>query len=113
MLHERHSPSDACDPRTANRTPSVRLPCFLLSTKLLIGLCYRAPNLTGLPVNLKNLYTQMTRTTEGVTPNAFLQALRQAFPQFAEMSRAGAMKGLRAAYAQQGLFLPPVCLYNS
>ena len=42
----------------------------------------------------------MTKTTDEVTPTNFLLSLRQAFPQFAEMSRGqGGMKG---GYAQQG-----------
>ncbi|KAI0076894.1 cysteine proteinase [Panus rudis PR-1116 ss-1] len=55
---------------------------------------------TGLAGQLKNLLLQMSRTTEAVTPTGFLSALRQAYPQFAELSRGGA-KGLGAAYAQQ------------
>ncbi|KAI0791020.1 cysteine proteinase [Abortiporus biennis] len=58
----------------------------------------------GLPSSLKNLYTQMSKTTDEVTPTTFLSSLRQAFPQFAEQSRSGGsgLKALMGAgYAQQ------------
>ncbi|KAI8968106.1 hypothetical protein BD414DRAFT_504371 [Trametes punicea] len=56
----------------------------------------------GLPMALRNLYTNMAKTTESVTPSAFLAALRQAFPQFAEQTRATGMKALLGGgYAQQ------------
>ena len=52
---------------------------------------------------LRNLYTNMAKTTDSVTPAAFLAALRSAFPQFAEQSRATGLKGLMGGgYAQQG-----------
>ncbi|KAJ3487917.1 hypothetical protein NLI96_g3205 [Meripilus lineatus] len=63
-----------------------------------------APSLTGIPSGLKNLYVQMAHTTESVQPQPFLQALRTAFPQFAELQRGGgfAMKGMSMPrYAQQ------------
>ena len=60
----------------------------------------------GIPTALKNLYSTMRSTTDAVTPAPFLNALRQAFPQFAEMARgaSGQLKGLGggAMYAQQG-----------
>ncbi|KAM5537454.1 hypothetical protein V8D89_008973 [Ganoderma adspersum] len=57
---------------------------------------------SGLPTALRSLYSDMANTTDSVTPTTFLSALRQAFPQFAEMSRGGAFKALGgAAYAQQ------------
>ncbi|KAI0744597.1 cysteine proteinase [Earliella scabrosa] len=56
----------------------------------------------GLPTALRNLYANMANTTESVTPSAFLAALRHAFPQFAEQSRATGMKALMGGgYAQQ------------
>ncbi|KAI0689726.1 cysteine proteinase [Cerioporus squamosus] len=56
----------------------------------------------GLPMALRNLYTNMAKTTDSVTPSAFLAALRHAFPQFAEQSRATGMKALMGGgYAQQ------------
>ncbi|KAH9886741.1 hypothetical protein C8Q73DRAFT_715186 [Cubamyces lactineus] len=58
---------------------------------------------SGLPMALRNLYTNMAKTTESVTPSAFVAALRHAFPQFAEQMRPGA--GIKAllggGYAQQ------------
>ncbi|KAI0697801.1 cysteine proteinase [Cytidiella melzeri] len=48
---------------------------------------------SGLPGSLKALYSNMSRTTDEVTPFAFWTNLRQTFPQFAEMTR--------GAYAQQ------------
>ncbi|KAI0920598.1 hypothetical protein AcV5_010293 [Taiwanofungus camphoratus] len=50
----------------------------------------------GLPSALQGLYGTMSRTTESVIPSAFLQTLRQAFPQFAETTR-----GMKAGNAQQ------------
>ncbi len=45
----------------------------------------------------------MGKTTDGVTPSGFLAALRHAYPQFAELSRAGGLKALMGGgYAQQG-----------
>ncbi|RDX47629.1 cysteine proteinase [Lentinus brumalis] len=56
----------------------------------------------GLPMALRNLYTSMAKTTDSVTPSAFLAALRHAFPQFAEQSRATGVKALMGGgYAQQ------------
>ncbi|KAI0354233.1 cysteine proteinase [Trametes cingulata] len=57
---------------------------------------------SGLPMALRNLYTNMAKTTDSVTPSAFLAALRHAFPQFAEQTRATGLKGLLGGgYAQQ------------
>lgn len=42
-----------------------------------------------LTTQLKNLFKLMSETTEGVTPLAFLSALRQVYPQFAERNRIG------------------------
>ncbi|RPD63335.1 cysteine proteinase [Lentinus tigrinus ALCF2SS1-6] len=56
----------------------------------------------GLPMALRNLYTDMTKTTDSITPSAFLAALRHAFPQFAEQTRATSIKALLVGgYAQQ------------
>ncbi|CAL1698264.1 unnamed protein product [Somion occarium] len=59
-----------------------------------------ASSVTGLPNQLRLLFNNMSKTTESVTPSSFLLALRQAFPQFAELNRSG-MKGGAAGYAQQ------------
>ena len=48
-----------------------------------------------LTTSLKDLYKQMSETQEGFPPLVFLQALRTAFPQFAQKSRTG------QGYAQQ------------
>ncbi|KAI0673157.1 cysteine proteinase [Trametes maxima] len=57
---------------------------------------------SGLSLALRNLYTNMAKTTESVTPSAFVAALRHAFPQFAEQTRATGIKGLLGGgYAQQ------------
>lgn len=62
---------------------------------------YTRSDPNGLAHSLRRLYTDMTKTTDEVTPGSFLQSLRQAFPQFAEMARGpGGMKGM---YAQQGM----------
>lgn len=50
---------------------------------------------SDLTQQLKNLFNKMGQTTEGFPPFAFIGALRQAYPQFAEMSRTG------QGYAQQ------------
>ncbi|TCD68576.1 deubiquitinating enzyme [Steccherinum ochraceum] len=54
----------------------------------------------GLPTQLKNLYKTMSSTVDEVTPTPFLLSLREAFPQFAEMSRSG-NKMMGGGYAQQ------------
>ena len=48
-----------------------------------------------LTTSLRDLYTQMSETQEGYSPLVFLQALRIAFPQFAQKSKSG------PGYAQQ------------
>jgi ubiquitin carboxyl-terminal hydrolase 14 len=48
-----------------------------------------------LTANLRDLYRQMSQTQQGFPPLMFLQALRAAFPQFAQMSKSG------NGYAQQ------------
>ncbi|KAG5729171.1 Ubiquitin carboxyl-terminal hydrolase 6, partial [Termitomyces sp. T112] len=61
-----------------------------------------APSLqsaTPLPAALRDLYASMARTSDTVTPVAFLSTLRQVNPQFAEVDRSGKLGG---AYAQQG-----------
>ncbi|KAJ3559695.1 hypothetical protein NM688_g182 [Phlebia brevispora] len=58
----------------------------------------------GIAGSLKDLYNNMSKTTEAFTPATFLTNLRRAFPQFAELSRpsGGGMKGLMSGgYAQQ------------
>ncbi|KNZ75560.1 Ubiquitin carboxyl-terminal hydrolase 6 [Termitomyces sp. J132] len=60
-----------------------------------------APSLqsaTPLPAALRDLYASMARTSDTVTPVAFLSTLRQVNPQFAEVDRSGKLGG---AYAQQ------------
>ena len=53
---------------------------------------------------LRNLYSNMAKTTDSVTPSAFVAALRHAFPQFAEQSRATGLKAIMGGgYAQHGL----------
>jgi ubiquitin carboxyl-terminal hydrolase 14 len=55
--------------------------------------------------SLRDLYSQMGRTTEGVMPIGFLNSLRAAVPQFGEVDRSraakGMMAGMGAMYAQQ------------
>ncbi|KAF8174908.1 ubiquitin carboxyl-terminal hydrolase 6 [Pholiota molesta] len=49
-----------------------------------------APSLqstTPLPSALRDLYSNMSRTTDSITPFGFLQVLREVNPQFAEMDR--------------------------
>ena len=58
------------------------------------GLSGFGPSL-DLTASLRDLYTQMSETQEGFTPLLFLQALRSAFPQFAQKSKTG------QGYAQQ------------
>ncbi|KAG6867724.1 hypothetical protein C0993_011945 [Termitomyces sp. T159_Od127] len=61
-----------------------------------------APSLqsaTPLPAALRDLYANMARTSDTVTPMGFLSTLRQVNPQFAEMDRSG--KQLGGTYAQQ------------
>ncbi|EDR09383.1 uncharacterized protein LACBIDRAFT_190082 [Laccaria bicolor S238N-H82] len=44
---------------------------------------------TPLPASLRDLYHNMSRTTDSITPIGFLQVLRQVNPQFAEVDRSG------------------------
>lgn len=104
MLHERHSPGPPCHPGASDCLAKV-----INSSHPLVYTCIHghfprsAPQ--GLPVALRNLYANMSQTADSVTPSAFLAALRQAFPQFAEMSRASGMKALAGGgYAQQGIY---------
>lgn len=46
-------------------------------------------NRKNLPVALKQLYSELSKTAEAVPPLVFLQVLRSAFPQFAEQGRGG------------------------
>ncbi|KAG2130373.1 hypothetical protein DEU56DRAFT_815676 [Suillus clintonianus] len=57
-----------------------------------------SPHLDVLPRSLRDLYNNMSRTTEGYIPTAFLSVLRQAVPQFGEIDRSG-KSGV--GYAQQ------------
>ncbi|KAJ8592221.1 cysteine proteinase [Rhizopogon salebrosus TDB-379] len=59
-----------------------------------------SPHLDILPRALRDLYTNMSRTTEGYIPSAFLTVLRQAVPQFGEIDRSG-KNGMLSGYAQQ------------
>ncbi|KAL4065479.1 hypothetical protein V8B97DRAFT_2010451 [Scleroderma yunnanense] len=52
-----------------------------------------------LPKALRDLYVNMSRTTESVVPLPFLTVLRQVVPQFAELDRS--KSGMMAGYAQQ------------
>ncbi|KAF9468278.1 hypothetical protein BDZ94DRAFT_1183855 [Collybia nuda] len=56
---------------------------------------------TPLPGALRDLYINMSRTTDSITPMAFLSVLRQVNPQFAEMDRGSKAHGMMAGYAQQ------------
>ncbi|KIJ64270.1 hypothetical protein HYDPIDRAFT_90832 [Hydnomerulius pinastri MD-312] len=52
-----------------------------------------------LPRALRDLYSNMSRTTESVVPATFLSVLRQVIPQFNEMDRSKG--GMMAGHAQQ------------
>ncbi|KAG6866310.1 hypothetical protein C0991_005777 [Blastosporella zonata] len=56
---------------------------------------------TPLPAALRDLYANMSRTTDSITPMSFLSTLRQVNPQFAEMDRGSKVSGMAAGYAQQ------------
>ncbi|OJA15949.1 hypothetical protein AZE42_10909 [Rhizopogon vesiculosus] len=63
-----------------------------------------SPHLDVLPRALRDLYTNMSRTTEGYIPSAFLTVLRQAVPQFGEINRSGKsgmMSGLKCDEAPE------------
>ncbi|KAF6749758.1 ubiquitin carboxyl-terminal hydrolase 6 [Ephemerocybe angulata] len=65
-----------------------------------------APSLhsaTPLPGALRDMYHNMSRTTDSVTPVGFLQVLRQVNPQFGEVDRSEKKSGMGMAmgYAQQ------------
>ena len=55
----------------------------------------QTPSGLDLTASLRDLYNQMSQTQEGFPPIAFLTALRNAFPQFAEKAKSG------NGYAQQ------------
>lgn len=59
-----------------------------------------SPHLDVLPRALRDLYSNMSRTTEGYIPTTFLTVLRQAVPQFGEVDRSG-KNGILGGYAQQ------------
>ena len=101
MLHERDSTSHARNSRTTDRIGKVSTEQQNRRRNLIPRSNSSSPQ--GLAGSLKNLYASMGKTTESVTPTGFLTALRQAFPQFAEVARGGgAMKSFGTAYAQQG-----------
>ncbi|KAH6912061.1 ubiquitin carboxyl-terminal hydrolase 6 [Coprinopsis sp. MPI-PUGE-AT-0042] len=58
---------------------------------------------TPLPGSLRDLYHNMSRTTDSLIPTGFLQTLRQVNPQFAEMDRreGKSSMGMPMGYAQQ------------
>ncbi|KAG2078471.1 cysteine proteinase [Suillus decipiens] len=61
-----------------------------------------SPHLDVLPRALRDLYSNMSRTTEGYIPTTFLTVLRQVVPQFGEVDRSGKNGILGpAGYAQQ------------
>ncbi|KAJ3992196.1 hypothetical protein F5050DRAFT_1790129 [Lentinula boryana] len=63
-----------------------------------------APNISGtLPKPLRDLYANLSRTSDAVNPASFLNVLRQVNPQFAERDRRGkgTMVGMGGGYAQQ------------
>ncbi|KAF9221830.1 cysteine proteinase [Gyrodon lividus] len=80
--------------------------CYMNSTvqamraipELQIALSTSSP-LDVLPRALRDLYYNMSRTTESVVPTTFLTVLRQVIPQFGEVDRS--KSGMMAAYAQQ------------
>jgi ubiquitin carboxyl-terminal hydrolase 14 len=73
---------------------------FIYFASLMLKSSVRSSS-SGIRASLNNLYSTMSRTTDVYVPLQFLAALRQAFPQFAELSRAGGNKGMQA-FAQQG-----------
>ena len=98
MLYEFDRPSDARD----SRAPSGLEHASLLHSLSPFNrrLLPRSLPLDVLPRALRDMYSNMSRTTESVIPNAFLTVLRHAVPQFNELDRSkgGALMG----YAQQG-----------
>lgn len=97
MLHELHRASHPGDTRAPNCLghASLALPCSLLRLT-----SFRSSHLDVFPRALRDLYLNMSRTTESVIPSAFLAVLRHVVPQFNELdrSKSGPMMG----YAQQG-----------
>ncbi|KAJ3574855.1 hypothetical protein NP233_g1485 [Leucocoprinus birnbaumii] len=60
---------------------------------------------TPLPGALRDLYQNMGKTTDNITPMQFLSTLRQVNPQFAEMDRREKSALMMGGYAQQGIFI--------
>ncbi|KAE9403389.1 cysteine proteinase [Gymnopus androsaceus JB14] len=97
--------------------------CYMNSTvqalraipELQVALGVPSPNASGsttlasgafdgpLPKPLRDLYANMSRTSDSVNPMSFLTVLRQVNPQFAERDRSGkgAMMGMGGGYSQQ------------
>ena len=56
--------------------------------------------------NLRDLYSTMDGSQEGVTPTSFLAALRRLVPQFNEMAQGNKVGFGMRGYAQQGINIP-------
>lgn len=76
MLHERNGTSSPRSPRTPSRSQRVITLILYGSRNLTIN----RPALqssTPLPGALRDLYRNMSRTTDSIVPSTFLQVLRQ------------------------------------
>ncbi|KAH7882689.1 hypothetical protein F5I97DRAFT_301459 [Phlebopus sp. FC_14] len=73
--------------------------CYMNATVQAMRAIPESSPLDVLPRALRDLYSNMSRTTESVVPTSFLTVLRQVVPQFNEIDRA--KMGMLAGYAQQ------------
>ena len=129
MLHERNGTSSPRSPRTSSRSQRVIIH-ILYILRILTITRPALQSSTPLPAALRDLYRNMSRTTDSIVPSSFLQILRQVCsfsfllliaytpqkvnPQFAETDRSdnpmNALRGL--GYAQQGrLWGPGICAF--
>jgi hypothetical protein len=76
MLHERNGTSSPRPPRTSSRSQRVII-FILYGPRNLTIIRPALQSSTPLPGALRDLYRNMSRTTDSIVPSSFLQVLRQ------------------------------------
>ena len=76
MLHERNGASSPRPSRTSNRAQRV-ITHILYGPRILTVTRSALQSSTPLPGALRDLYRNMSRTTDSIVPSSFLQVLRQ------------------------------------
>ena len=82
MLHERNGTSSPRSPRTSSRSQRVIIH-ILYILRILTITRPALQSSTPLPGALRDLYRNMSRTTDSIVPSSFLQVLRQVCSFFA------------------------------